>query len=55
MVLEDVLDDFSTLELARDAYGVVIYGRADEIDEAATEELRAKLRDERGADFQGGS
>ena len=44
-VREDVLDDFTTIELARAAYGVVF---ADErtlaIDEAATENLRAELR-----------
>jgi N-methylhydantoinase B/oxoprolinase/acetone carboxylase alpha subunit len=48
-VREDVLDDFATIELARDAYGVVF---ADErslaIDEGATASLREKLRAERG-------
>jgi N-methylhydantoinase B len=45
MVREDVLDDFTTVELARDAYGVVFRDeRSLEIDEQATEELRAKLR-----------
>jgi N-methylhydantoinase B len=45
MVREDVLDDFTTIELARDAYGVVFKDeRSLEIDEQATEELRAKLR-----------
>ena len=47
-VREDVLDDFTTIELARDAYGVVF---ADErslaIDVDATEQLRAELRRER--------
>ena len=44
-VREDVLDDFTTLELARDAYGVVFRDeRTLEIDEAATEALRARLR-----------
>jgi len=52
MVLEDVLDDFTTIELAREAYGVVI-SEGLVVDEKATEELRAKLRSERGADFQG--
>jgi N-methylhydantoinase B/oxoprolinase/acetone carboxylase alpha subunit len=52
MVLEDVLDDFTTLDLAREAYGVVI-SESLVIDEAATEALRAKLRSERGDDFQG--
>jgi hypothetical protein len=47
-----VLDDFTSLELARVAYGVVI---SDDlvIDEAATTALRAKLREEQGDDFQG--
>ena len=44
-VREDVLDDFTTIELARDAYGVVF---ADEqslvIDAAATDALRAELQ-----------
>ena len=52
MVLEDVLDDFTSIELAREAYGVVISEDL-VVDEKATEELRAKLRSERGADFQG--
>ena len=47
-VREDVLDDFTTVELARAAYGVVF---ADErtlaVDEAATEALRAELRSTR--------
>src|SRR3954466_1548265 len=44
-VREDVLDDFTTIELARDAYGVVFADeRTLEIDEAATESLRAELR-----------
>jgi hypothetical protein len=44
-VREDVLDDFTTIDLARDAYGVVF---ADErtlaIDAAATEAKRGELR-----------
>jgi N-methylhydantoinase B/oxoprolinase/acetone carboxylase alpha subunit len=44
-VREDVLDDFTTIELARDAYGVVF---ADErtwaVDAEATERLREELR-----------
>jgi N-methylhydantoinase B len=52
MVLEDVLDDFTTIELAREAYGVVI-SDALAIDDAATDALRAKLRAERGDGFQG--
>jgi N-methylhydantoinase B/oxoprolinase/acetone carboxylase alpha subunit len=44
-VREDVLDDFTTIELARDAYGVVFADeRILEIDEKATESLRAELR-----------
>jgi N-methylhydantoinase B/oxoprolinase/acetone carboxylase alpha subunit len=44
-VREDVLDDFTTIELARDAYGVVFADEATlELDREATEELRAKLR-----------
>jgi N-methylhydantoinase B/oxoprolinase/acetone carboxylase alpha subunit len=44
-VREDVLDDFTTIELARDAYGVVFVDeRALEIDVPATEALRAALR-----------
>ena len=44
-VREDVLDDFTTIELARDAYGVVFVDeRTLEIDEAATEARRAELR-----------
>jgi len=49
-VREDVLDDFTTIELARDAYGVVFADeRTLEIDEAATEALRAELRANRTA------
>src|SRR6266849_2707110 len=49
-VREDVLDDFTTLELARDAYGVVFADeRTLEIDRAATETLRATLRESAGA------
>ena len=43
---EDVLDDFTTLELARDAYGVALTEALD-VDEAATEELRAQMRKRR--------
>ena len=43
-VREDVLDDFTTIELARDAYGVVFVDeRTLELDAAATEALRAEL------------
>jgi hypothetical protein len=47
-VREDVLDDFTTIELARDAYGVVFADeRTLEIDTAATDELRERLRAQR--------
>jgi N-methylhydantoinase B/oxoprolinase/acetone carboxylase alpha subunit len=45
LVREDVLDDFTTIELAADAYGVVFADeRSLEIDSAATEVKRAELR-----------
>lgn len=48
-VREDVLDDFTTIELARDAYGVVFADeRTLELDEAATEARRAELRAQPG-------
>ena len=40
-VLDDVLDDYVSVEAARRDYGVVIVG--DRVDEAATRELRASL------------
>jgi N-methylhydantoinase B/oxoprolinase/acetone carboxylase alpha subunit len=44
-VRDDVLDDFTTVELAHDAYGVVFVDELDlEIDEEATAELRQELR-----------
>jgi N-methylhydantoinase B/oxoprolinase/acetone carboxylase alpha subunit len=47
-VREDVLDDFTTVELARDAYGVVFADEQSlELDSAATESLRAELRAKR--------
>ena len=47
-VREYVLEDFTTIDLARDAYGVVFADeRTLEIDEAATEALRAELRGSR--------
>jgi N-methylhydantoinase B/oxoprolinase/acetone carboxylase alpha subunit len=47
-VREDVLDDFTSLELAREAYGVVFADeRTLEIDTAATERLRGELRNRR--------
>ena len=46
LVREDVLDDFTTLELARDAYGVVFADeRTLEIDEEATTRLREELKE----------
>ena len=49
LVREDVLDDFTTIELAREAYGVVFADeRTLEIDAAATERLRAELAAKRG-------
>jgi hypothetical protein len=47
-VREDVLDDFTTIELARDAYGVVFADESTlEIDVEATERLRDELRKQR--------
>jgi N-methylhydantoinase B len=47
-VREDVFDDFTTIELARDAYGVVFADeRMLELDVAATEARRAELRAQR--------
>ena len=44
-VREDILDDFTSIELARDAYGVVFTDEQTlEIDAEATESLRAELR-----------
>ncbi len=43
-VLEDVLDDFCTVEHARLAYGVIIDRVAETVDEAATRALRARMR-----------
>jgi N-methylhydantoinase B/oxoprolinase/acetone carboxylase alpha subunit len=44
-VREDVLDDFATIELARDAYGVVFADEVTfEIDREATDALRTELR-----------
>jgi N-methylhydantoinase B/oxoprolinase/acetone carboxylase alpha subunit len=45
LVREDVLDDFTTVDLARDAYGVVFRDeRTLEVDVEATERRRAELR-----------
>ena len=45
-VLEDVLDDFCTVEHANNVYGVVVDLESETVDEPATESLRAKLRAE---------
>jgi 5-oxoprolinase (ATP-hydrolysing) len=42
-VRDDVLDGFTTLEQARDVYGVVLDGDALRLDEEATADLRASL------------
>src|SRR6478609_2367325 len=52
LVLDDVLDDFTTIKLAREAYGVVI-SKGLKIDEAATKELRKTMRRAQGKKFQG--
>jgi N-methylhydantoinase B/oxoprolinase/acetone carboxylase alpha subunit len=45
LVREDILDDFTTVELARAAYGVVFRDEQSlEVDAEATEALRAELR-----------
>jgi N-methylhydantoinase B len=47
-VREDVLDGFTTIELARDAYGVIFADeRTLEIDDDASEALRSRLRESR--------
>jgi hypothetical protein len=43
-VLEDVLDDFCTVEHARKAYGVVVDLTTETVDESATESLRTQMR-----------
>jgi hypothetical protein len=49
LVREDVLDDFTSIELARDAYGVIFSDERDhEIDAQATARQREELRAERG-------
>src|SRR5581483_2545816 len=49
LVREDVLDDFTSIELAREAYGVVFADeRTLEVDEQATEALRRELAARRG-------
>ena len=53
-VLEDVLDDFCTVEHAKEAYGVVVDLTEEVVDESATESLRAQLRSQPAtkADFK---
>ena len=52
-VLEDVLDEYVSVDAARDRYGVVITGSLDEwnlaVDEAATNALRAERANGKGA------
>jgi len=47
-VLEDVLDEYVSVEAARRSYGVVLTGSLEEptlaVDRAATERLRAEIR-----------
>ena len=43
-VLEDVLDGFCPLDHARDVYGVVVDLTAETVDMAATDALRAAMR-----------
>ena len=43
-VLEDVLDDFCTVEHARQAYGVVVDLERETVDGPATEALRSRMR-----------
>ena len=43
-VLGDVLDDFCTVEHAREAYGVVVDLESDTVDEAATTSLRERMQ-----------
>ena len=43
-VLDDVLDEFCTVDRARDVYGVVVELEHEVVDEKATKALRAKMR-----------
>ena len=45
-VLDDVLDDFCTVEHAKTAYGVVVDVANERVDETATESLRAQMRNQ---------
>jgi N-methylhydantoinase B/oxoprolinase/acetone carboxylase alpha subunit len=54
LVREDVLDDFTSIELARDAYGVVFVDERDlEIDTRATARRREEIRAGRGEEPRG--
>jgi N-methylhydantoinase B len=44
MVLKDIVVGLVSVEAARDVYGVVVYENAQEVDDAATERLRSKMR-----------
>lgn len=46
-VREDVLDDFTSLELAKEAYGVILDPKTIEIDHEATEKQREEIRQRR--------
>ena len=51
MVREDILDDFTTIDLAREAYGVVFVDERElEIDEEATKRRRDEIRASRNGD-----
>lgn len=56
-VREDVLDEYVSLEAARQRYGVVLTGSVEacdvEVDKEATRELRARLAAERGVGLEG--
>jgi N-methylhydantoinase B/oxoprolinase/acetone carboxylase alpha subunit len=53
LVREDILDDFTSVELAREAYGVVVDPKTFEVDLVKTKKLRAQLQKKRGRNFQG--
>ena len=48
VVRRDVVRGLLTAEAARDGYGVALDGDGNEVDRAATDELRARMRRERG-------
>ena len=54
-VLDDVLDEYLSVETARDRYGVVITPATMTIDVTRTAELRAKMRKPQAAPSPGGS